>query len=136
MAARTDPNLTDKLAAMIVLYLDIPRDVAKGMSNKQIVALLNWDHDPVPVAIAVSLGWGPEQYNHATNLTGRIPEDHDFKTAKKDVPAIAKADRISDAHVAFQRRVLAKSGQGDAPAKPKSKWKSRPFRSRGFEKRR
>lgn len=136
MVARTNPNLTDKLAAMIVLHLAIPRDVAKGMSNKDIVSLLDWDHDPVPVAIAISLGWTPEEYNHATNLTGRLPEDHGIKTAKSDVPAIAKADRISEAHVEFQRRVLAKSGQGDDRPKPRSKWKSRPMRSRGFQKRR
>lgn len=108
---RRDPNLTDMLGALIIAHFGIPREVAKTMTRREILGLLEWDHDPVPVAIAVGLGWGPDQYNHPSNLTGRLSEDHGLKTARIDIPQIAKAVRISDAHVEFQRRILAKSGQ-------------------------
>lgn len=134
MVARTDPNLTDKLCALIVAHFGIPHEAAKSMTRKQILGLVAWDHYPVPVAVAKANGWAPDAYNHPSNLQAMIHEDHGLKTAKKDVPEIAKADRISAANEEFRRRILAKSGQGDAPPQPRSKWGNRKMQSRGFPK--
>lgn len=103
------------------------------MSTDQILSLVQVDHDPVPVAIAVSLGWTPEEYNAPSNLTLRLIKDHREKTAKRDVPAIYKSDRIAEDHAAFQNRILAKSDQSHTQSVKKSvtdavtKIKSRPF---------
>jgi len=47
-----------------------------------------------------------------------------------DVREIRKGDRISEAHAAFRARILAKTGQGDAPPKQTSRWGSRKLQSR------
>lgn len=139
---RRDPNLTEKVCALIIAYFGIPHEHAKTMTRKQIMSLVDWDHDPVPVAIAVALGWTPDQYNHPSNLTSRIPDDHGWKTANVDIPAIAKAVRITDAHIEFQRKILAKSGQIDPtetglPTGQKSSWpQGRKMQSRPFPKKR
>lgn len=132
---RKDPTLREITAAMIAQHFGIPHDHVEAMTTEQILSLVHVDHDPVPVAIAVSLGWGPKQYNHPSNLTIRLIADHREKTAKHDIPKIYKSDRISDEHAAFQRRVLSKSGQdsvdgvADQITKPRAK-----LRSRGFAK--
>lgn len=140
---RRNPNLTEMLGALIIAHFGIPRDVAKSMTRREILELLEWDHDPVPVAIAVSIGWGPDQYNHPSNLTGllRLSGDHGIKTAQIDIPQIAKADRISDAHQEFRRKMLQKSGlpTGQETGQPKRKkaWpQGQKLRSRPFQKRR
>lgn len=136
MASRTNPNLTDKLAAMIALHFEIPRDHLKTMTNQEVCDLLQWDHDPVPVAIAKSIGWEPKDYNHASNLRGLFAADHQIKTSTKDVPEIAKDERIADGHREFQRRILAKTGQEVASStrKRKKQWPVRKIKSRGFPK--
>lgn len=136
---RKDPNLTDKLCAMILMYLEIPHEVAKTMTRDDILALYEWDHDPVPVAIAIDLGWTPDQYNHPSNIRGKFPEVHGWKSAKKDVPEIAKAVRISDAHKEFQRKVLAKAGvetgqETGQTERHKFRWGKRPWPSKPFQK--
>jgi hypothetical protein len=138
---RRDPNLTEKVCSLIIAYFGILHEYAKGMTRSEILALVDWDHDPVPVAIAVALGWTPEQYNHPSNLTSRIPDDHDSKTATVDIPAIAKAVRIADKNADFQRKILAKSGQlqnegtgqETGHSKRKFQWpKGRKMQSRNF----
>lgn len=145
MASRTDPNMTDKLCAMILLHFQIPHEVGKTLTREQILGLVQWDHAPVPVAIARDLRWEPAQYNHPSNLAPLLVEDHAVKTAKIDVPQIAKSERISASALEFQQRILAKSGQirGQAddavshnPARrSKSHWpKGRRLPSRPFPK--
>lgn len=125
---RKDPNLREKLAAVLIHLFDIPREHAKQMTAEQIVSLAQFDHDPVQVEVAIAIGWTPSQYNHPTNLTARMILDHRHKTATKDIPVIRKTDRISEDHKAFQARVLAK-GSDPPPerAKPKAKMRSRGF---------
>lgn len=112
MASRTDPNLTDKLCALILLYFGIPHEVGKNLTREQIMGMVQWDHHPVPVAIAKDLGWEPAVYNHPSNLAPLLREDHAVKTAKQDVPRIAKAQRVMRKHAAFRSLILSKSGQG------------------------
>ena len=132
MADRRDPNLRQKLAALIVAHFGIEREHAKAMHVEQILSLVQWDHDPVPASLAIELGWTPEQYNHPTNLTARMILDHREKTATKDIPELAKTDRVTEEHEAFRRRMLAKAGQDvevdeRAARSPKALLKSRGF---------
>ena len=133
---RTDPNLTDKLCSMIILHFGIPHQVAKGMSRKQILGLMVWDHAPVAVATAVALGWTPDQYNHPSNISGLLALSpvHDVKTATVDIPQIAKDNRISAAHAQFRQMIMAKIGHVEPTAPPKSKWGKRKMQSRGFQR--
>lgn len=134
---RRDPNLTDKLCAIIVAHFGIPYEAAKSMTRKQILSLVDWDHYPVPVKIAQDLGWTPDQYNHPSNLQAMIHQDHGIKTATKDIPEIRKADRISEEHERFRRAALAKSGQvsGVVDEKPKRRWPPGKIPSMPFPKR-
>jgi hypothetical protein len=145
---RKDPSLSEIAAAAILQLFNIPRDHAKLMTTAQILSLVHRDHDPVPYAIARDLGWGSDRYNHPSNLTLRLVPDHREKTAKRDIPAIAKTDRIAPAQAEFRRRMLRKTEvveDDEAPVKPgrrlqgrgfqkstvKQKIKSRPFQKRG-----
>lgn len=127
---RKDPTLKEQLAAMILtLQIEedgklvplVTRDEAKQMTTEQILSLVQADHDPVPIAIAVPLGWTPEQYNHPTNITMRAIIGHRIKTATKDVPAIAKSNRISAEHQDFRRRILAKVTGEEVEEAPRRK---------------
>lgn len=67
---------------------------------------------------------------HFTELTPRLRADHQRKTAKVDLPAIAKSKRLTSKQEAFRSRLLAKTGliEETKPAKrPKRRWPSRPF---------
>lgn len=124
-------KLASALAHMMVevdgkLERAIPYQDAKRMTADEVLSLFHFDH-----GIFESIG-GPTAH---WNLTPRFIQDHRVKTAKIDRPAMAKADRISDEHAAFQRRVLAKSSPdsdssvAERRTKPKAK-----LRSRGFQK--
>jgi hypothetical protein len=130
---RKVPTLRQIAAAAVAQLFKIPREHAKLMTPDQMLSLVHVDHDPVPFALARDLGWSPEQYNHPSNLTLRLIRDHRTKTASKDIPDLAKTDRIRTEHAEFQRRILAKAG-ADTPVgatrKLKRKITSRPFRSK------
>jgi hypothetical protein len=136
---RKDPTLTDKLCAMIVMWLEIPHAKARSMSRQEILALAEWDHYPVPFAIARDNGWLMHEINHPSNIKPMLADDHAIKTAKRDVPEIAKAKRISKSHQEFRQRILAKTGvQEDATSHPRKASRfssSRKFQSRPFPKR-
>lgn len=133
---RRPPNYRQLYAAAIAQLAGIPREHVVAMTVDQILSLAVGDHDPVPVAIAVDLGWTPEQYNHPSNLTIRLRADHRMKTATVDVPAIAKSRRISETEIAFRARLSAKAGKSNddasvvAKGARKSQWPSRKMPSR------
>lgn len=138
---RRNPNYREKMCALILAHFGVPHDVGRRMTLAEIERMVVFDHDPVPFAIARDLDWGPAAYNHASNLVARLRPDHDIKTRTKDVPAIAKAARISDEQKAFQARMLAKTGGEPAPSRLTSRLRSRPFpvghrkmQSRPFQK--
>lgn len=128
---RKPPNLRQLLAAAYAQLFDIPREHVKAMTTKQLLSLGVADHDPVPVAIAVGLGWTPKQYNHPSNLTIRLVPDHDTKTATRDVPQIAKTKRVSESEVAFRAKLAAKQALEHADIVAVSRT-TRPFPSRKF----
>lgn len=128
---RRAPNLSEKLAALIVAHFAIPREIAKTMSPQKILALVEWDHMPVPYNTARDLGWTDDEINHPSNLQPLMPEDHLEKTRKIDTPQAAKGKRLTKEQEAFRARMLAKvggavAGEDTAPRKP-SKIKGRGF---------
>lgn len=102
----------------------IPYEIAKQMTADQIISLFNCDHGILHAIKPIDLHW---------NLTFRFIPAHRLKTAKQDVPALAKGDRIAAEHERFRRRVLAKAGQGevstDTNKNPRPKMQSRPLQS-------
>lgn len=134
---RKDPNLTEKLAAFVLtmrvqdeetgeLVPFIDRAAAKQMTAAQLVSLVNFDHHPMRVERALELGLPPEEYNHPTNLDPLPIMAHRVKTATKDIPEIAKGERLSTAQEEFRQRMLAKSGQAEAPPERPRKGKPMP----------
>lgn len=125
------PNLTEKLASALLMLTDehghrlIDREQAKAMTAKQIVGLFEFDHG-VHRAI--------EGTNHPTNLTPRIYAEHRTKTAKIDVPQIAKTKRIARANNEYVNQMLRKTGADIAP-RPRSRLQSRPFPKKNKERR-
>lgn len=130
MTKRRPISLKTKLAATLramlvpddrdVLVPVVPFEQAKSMTDEQIIALFDFDHVH-PVALGGD--------NHHSNLVPMPRELHRAKTAKTDVPRIAKSKRLTKAHEETRRKMLAKAGQVEAPEKGKSRWPKRKFRS-------
>ncbi len=90
---------------------------AKLMSAEQINSLFDWDHYPIRVEAG-----GPTE---PWNLMPRFKPLHRIKTAKVDIPEIAKIKRITKAEEAFRRRLLTPPPDREPR---KSKWPKRPMR--------
>lgn len=97
----------------------IPFEQAKRMTADEIIALFHFDHYPIPHAQG-----GPDE---PWNLDPILVEGHREKTAKIDIPQIAKTKRISREQEEFRRRML--TPRDERPPK-KSRWGSRPFNRR------
>ena len=121
----------EKCAALICLAFGIPYDHAKAMDVDAVLSLVDFDHYPIPKAHG-----GPDKF---FNLTPRLRPGHRIKTAKIDIPVIAKTKRVRAANAAHTRIMLNKTF-GDAKVfeelfqefmvgRPKAKRKmpSRPF---------
>jgi len=126
-------SIHEKLAATLLMLTDgngrplIEREQAKSLSAKEITSRFDFDH-AVHVAIKGS--------NHPTNLTPRLRAEHREKTARVDVPQIAKTKRITKEHEAFQSRLLAKTGQTEDAGVRKRKGKPLPgTKASGLRKR-
>lgn len=104
----------------------IPHDEAKRLSESEILARFDFHHAVDPHALGGS--------DHHSNLVPMLRSDHRERTAKIDIPAIAKSKRLTREQERFRATVTAKSGQGEAPAPRKSKWPSRPFPKRAKRK--
>jgi hypothetical protein len=123
MSKRDHISLTTKLAAVLLemkrpdesgnLVPWIDREAAKEMTPEMIISLFHFDHHPIPKAFGGT--------DHPTNLTPRPIMEHRIKTAKIDVPQIAKTARISAAHQAFQRKLLARQTGEEAEEAPRRK---------------
>ena len=133
MTKRKAISLRTKLAAALLqtLRVDetgalvpvIPHDQAKTMTEDQIISAFELDHYPKPVALGGD--------NHPSNLTFLPRADHRKKTAKQDIPAIAKVKRLSRNEAEFRARLLAKDVGEDPPQKRgKRSIPSRKFQSR------
>ena len=130
MSARKAIPLKVKLAAALTHMLRedetgklvpiISREDAKRMSEDDVLAVFEWDHIH-PVALGGD--------NHHSNLSPLPKADHRAKTAKADIPRIAKVKRITRSQDEFRARLLAKDTGEPAPEPRKRKVKipSRPF---------
>lgn len=121
------PNMSEKLAAALLLLMKVPREVAKTMTVEAILSSVQWDHYPVAVHIARDLGWTVEQTNHPSNLQPLLPEDHAHKTAMIDTPQAAKGKRLSSAHEDFRRKMLAPGKAVETRNKSKKKLQGQGF---------
>ena len=123
---RSHISLKTKLAAAIS-KLFFTHEEAKELSEDQILSLVQWDHYPIPHAAPYN---GPDAH---WNLEPSLIPSHREKTAKTDVPRIAKGRRVSEAEQAFRNRMLAKTQPEAAqvvPSRPKRTIPSRKFQSR------
>jgi hypothetical protein len=109
------PDETGKLVPII------PHEDAKLMTAEQIISLFHFDHYPVRHAD----GGADEPHN----LQPELIAPHRIKTAKIDVPEIAKSRRIRAKQEETRRRILARDAGEE---KPRSKWGTRKIQSRGF----
>lgn len=116
---RRAPTRDERQAAAYLMIMDgtgkpiVSREEAKGMTPREIVEAferrVDWHHG-IEHAIGGSM--------HPTNLEPLSPEDH------KVIPStarVAKAKRISRDHEEFRKRILAKSGQAEAPPRKTKK---------------
>ncbi|KRQ99236.1 hypothetical protein [Bradyrhizobium valentinum] len=128
--SRCAPSLRIKCAAALLALTDddgerlIPHEHAKLMSADQIISLFQFDHYPIRVEAG-----GPTE---PWNLDPRLILEHRIKTAKKDMPEIAKIRHVTDAEAEFRARLLAKD-RGER--RPKGRWPSRPMRRRNEDRR-
>lgn len=115
---RKRPTLTEKLASALcqMVRFDeagravpvISHEEAKRLSPCQIIGRFDFDHAVVPHAE----GGG----NDPWNLVPRLRAEHREKTAKVDVPRIAKNKRLRAAQAAFAEAMEAKAGRAETPA--------------------
>ena len=124
MSRRDYIRMKTLLAAALGQLGNISHEHRKSMTEDQIISLFHRDHDPIPFHIGGT--------NEHWNLQWIFRGDHIQKTAKQDIPLLRKGDRITEANLEFRQRILAKSGQAEAPLAPrkKHKWGSRKMQSR------
>jgi hypothetical protein len=111
MASRKHVSLKTKLAAALLQMTRltkrhggwevppiIPFSEAQRMTEDQIIALFHFDHYPIPHAQG-----GPDE---PWNLVPTLRADHAEKTAKIDIPQIAKTKRLTRKQEEFRQRML------------------------------
>jgi len=96
--SRKHISLKTKLASAITIVLAIPYDHAKNMSEDQILSLVEWDHWPRRKADG-----GTDEFH---NIMPRTIAAHALKTAKVDLPTLAKIKRIQSHPIVTGLKVL------------------------------
>jgi hypothetical protein len=86
----------------------ISHEESKRMTPEEIIGRFDFDHAVVPHAE----GGGNEPWN----LVPRLRAEHRKKTAKVDVPRIAKNKRLRASQAAFGEAMEAKAGRAETPA--------------------
>jgi len=124
-------------AAAICIVLDIPYEHQKLMTADQVLSLVQWDHWPIRRDDGLALGMSLEEVDRFSNLFPRPIMAHREKTAKIDIPQIAKSRRILEKETRRHRPFAESAGMR---LKPKREWPkgqtipSRPFNSKGKRK--
>ena len=134
MTKRSRVSLRTKLASALCQMVKpddaggfvriIPHEQAKRMTEDEILAAFDWDHDPIPKA------HGGEDAHH--NLTPRLRPEHREKTAKRDIPMIAKVKRLTKGQEEFRRKVLERPAGAKRKASGKIKGRSAWPKGRSF----
>jgi hypothetical protein len=112
---RKEPTLTAKLAAAIRELFQIPHEHAKLMTDDQVLSLVQWHH------IEYHATGGSDEH---WNLDPLTIKGHKARTAKIDVPQIAKTKRLTAAQEEFRRTMT--TPRDERPPK-QSRWGKRPF---------
>jgi hypothetical protein len=117
--SRTKSVIEEELACCIAALLGIPHEHQKRLTAQDVRALVQFDH-----AIHHAIGGGAVFHN----LTMRTIADHREKTAKIDIPQIAKTKRLSAEQEAFRKRLERKTDPTVAQEiQPPSRFRSRPL---------
>lgn len=100
MTERRTFNMSEMLASLICEKLDIPLEHQKLMTVDQVLSLVHGDHYPIRYEAG-----GPTQFWNCTVLALMA---HREKTAKKDIPEIAKGKRLrrSESERRLRRGIL------------------------------
>lgn len=109
---------TTKLAAALRELFQIPHWHAKLMTEDQLLSLFEWHHNEYHATEGSDEHW---------NLEPLTIKGHRARTAKIDIPQIAKTKRIKKEHDDFVRRLLAPR---DERPQRQSKWPKRSFQKR------
>jgi hypothetical protein len=117
--SRTKAIIEEELACCISALLGIPHEHQKLMTASQIRALVQFDH-------VIHHAIGGKVVHH--NLTMRTIRDHREKTAKIDIPQIAKTKRLTAKQEEFRKRLERKTNPtSDQENTPPSRFRSRPL---------
>lgn len=132
MAKRRKPTADERVAACLLqikrgnVWL-IPEPLRSTGTARELCAYVNFDHI-VPHAIGGTM--------KPQNLQPLPRAEHKEKTAKIDVPRIAKGKRLEKAHIAHKAVMEAKAGRGPAPARKAPKGRPMPgSRASGWKRR-
>ena len=128
MSKRDHISTETMAASLICQLLAIPHEHAKLMSAAQVISLVHRDHYPVRRDDGLKLGMTVAEVDHHSNITIRPIMEHREKTAKIDIPQIAKSKRLRAAQAALATFLAT----GEKPPLPKRR--SRPIQSKGFDK--
>lgn len=130
------------LAAAICQLLEIPHEHAKLMHEEQVISLIHRDHYPVRRADGLAMGMTVEEVDHHSNIFLRPIMSHREKTAREDIPQMAKSKRVRLKQAKHAAAIAAKTGQSTdglaaalAPLSDPSRARPKPKRaiqSRGF----
>lgn len=132
-----------KIAQLLCMVFGIPHEHQKLMREDQVSSLFDWHHNSY---------YADGGSNHFSNAVPMFRAAHKERTAKIDVPAIAKGKRIRNKEAVRLHNIMAKSDPEAAAAlypsvarlkRRKAKIANRPFpqqhrplQSRGFQRRR
>lgn len=116
--SRKEPTLTAKLAAALRELLQIPHEHAKLMTDDQVISLVQFHHIEY-----YATGGSDEHWN----LEPLTIKGHKTRTAKIDVPQIAKTRRITAEHEEFRRRLATPRDEREPK---RSRWGKRSFQKK------
>jgi hypothetical protein len=114
---RKHVGLKTKLAAALRELAEIPMDHAREMTADQVLSLFQFNHILLH-ADNKQESWVDEHWN----IEPLLIKAHRERTAKIDVPQVAKTKRISKEHQDFVQRLLAPR---DERQPRRSKWPKR-----------
>ena len=100
MSARTRISDRTLLASCLARLFEIPHAHQVLMHQDQMISLAHRDHFPVPFAEGGT--------NHFSNVWARLITEHREKTAKTDIPAIAKGKRIRSREIVRRYKAIQK----------------------------
>jgi len=138
VSGRDHISNTTKLAAALCVILDIPHEHQLLMTADQVLSLVQWDHYPIRRDDGLALGMTVAEVDRFSNLFPKPILGHREKTAKIDLPQMAKGRHIRAAMADHRVAMALKAGDHDAVERakpPPYRWPSgRKIQSRPMRK--